>query len=200
MNPFEIGLKKYFSDEQLSKIRAQKIGIAGAGGLGSNSAHVLVRCGFKNFEILDSDIIDASNLNRQLFFSDEVGLPKAETLKKRLLSINQDLNITIHHVRWTKENGDQFFHSCDFIMECFDRAENKHALVNFYHDKTQFLISGNGVAGIGLEHKLTIKKHGNIYIIGDGTSNVLDGTPPLAPSVIGCSAKMAEIVLELTLA
>ena len=78
-HPFEQGLLKYLKPEQLALIQSRKIGIGGAGGLGSNCAMMLVRTGFKHLEIIDQDLIDPSNLNRQQYFADEVGF----TLKSR---------------------------------------------------------------------------------------------------------------------
>lgn len=82
MNIFEQGLLKYLKPEQLGLIQSKKVGIGGAGGLGSNCAMILVRSGFKNLEIIDHDIIYPSNLNRQQYYSAEVGLPKVQQLKK----------------------------------------------------------------------------------------------------------------------
>jgi sulfur carrier protein ThiS adenylyltransferase len=100
MNTFEQGLLKYLKPEQLAVIQSKKIGIGGAGGLGSNCAMMLVRSGFKHLEIIDQDLIDASNLNRQQYFTDEIGLPKVTITKKRLLDINRDAQILIHQTRW----------------------------------------------------------------------------------------------------
>ena len=68
MNIFEQGLLKYLKPEQLALIQSKKIGIGGAGGLGSNCAMMLVRSGFKNLEIIDQDVIDASNLKPPAIF------------------------------------------------------------------------------------------------------------------------------------
>src|SRR5271156_4881880 len=100
MNLFEQGLLRYLKSEQLAAIQSKKIGIGGAGGLGSNCAMMLVRTGFKHLEIIDQDVIDPSNLNRQQFFSNEVGLSKVEVTKKRLLDINPDADIKIHQLQW----------------------------------------------------------------------------------------------------
>ena len=109
MNVFEQGLLKFLKPEQLSLIQTQKVGIGGAGGLGSNCAMILVRSGFKNLEIIDQDVIDASNLNRQQYFSAEIGLPKVDRLKKRLLDINSDANILTHQLKWQEDNAANFF-------------------------------------------------------------------------------------------
>jgi len=92
-NKFECGLLKYFNKDDLNKIRSVKIGIAGEGGLGSNCAMNLVRCGFDNFIIMDFDKIDASNLNRQFYFAEQIGMLKTEALKQNLKRINPDVKI-----------------------------------------------------------------------------------------------------------
>ena len=132
MNIFEQGLLKYLKGEQLAAIQSKKIGIGGAGGLGSNCAMVLVRSGFKNLEIIDRDLIDASNLNRQQYYTAEIGLLKVAVLKKRLLDINPDANILIHQTKWHEGNAENFFRGFDFIVEAFDGTDWKYRFVQYY--------------------------------------------------------------------
>jgi len=73
------------SYEKLSKAT---VGIAGAGGLGSNVAHLLARVGVGRLIIDDPDRIELSNLGRQLYFIDQVGKPKVLALKESLRNIN----------------------------------------------------------------------------------------------------------------
>ncbi len=101
MNDFEIGLRKYFKEEELARIREVRVGIAGAGGLGSNCAVNLVRCGFSKFVIADYDIVEDSNLNRQFFFNDQIGKSKVEMLKANLLRINPSCRDSLCVVRLT---------------------------------------------------------------------------------------------------
>jgi sulfur carrier protein ThiS adenylyltransferase len=199
MNIFEQGLLKYLTPEQLALIQSKKVGIGGAGGLGSNCAMVLVRSGFKDLEIIDQDIIDASNLNRQQYFSAEVGLPKADQLKKRLLDINPDANILIHQTKWHEGNAQNFFKGSDFIVEAFDAADFKHRFVQYYAPRVKVIVSGVGMAGLNQKKPMTVKKMGNIYICGDRSTDSAQGHPPMAPRVTQCAAMMAEIILDLTL-
>lgn len=198
-NTFEQGLLRYLSNDQLSTIQSKSVGIGGAGGLGSNVAMILVRSGFKNLEILDQDVIDASNLNRQQYFYDEIGLPKVEVTKKRLLDINPDAKITIHQTKWTEDNASQFFKGANFIVEAFDVQDFKFRFAEFYRTRFAFVISGIGMAGLFEKKPMTVKKIGNLYICGDRTTNSHDGHPPMAPRVTQCAAMMAEVVLDLTL-
>ena len=199
LNFFEQGLQRYLSKAQLNKIQQKKIGIGGAGGLGSNIAMILTRCGFKHFMIIDQDQIDSSNLNRQQFFIQDIGLNKVATLKKRLLQINPDAHITTFHTTWTVSQGKKYFKTYDFIIEAFDSAQNKHQFVEYYQGKAPHLISGNGMAGLIEKKPIKIKKMDNIYLVGDFSTDTQQGHPPLAPRVTLCAAIMAEIVLDLTL-
>ena len=141
MNPFEEGLLRYLSKEQLQEIQSQKIGIRGAGGLGSNIAIILVRSGFRYLEIIYSDEVEASNLNRQQYFLDEIGKSKVETLRNLLLKINPDLNIKTKNIKWSQENAEKFFQGCNFIIEAFDDAQNK----NLVHSILQNLKSPKSI-------------------------------------------------------
>ncbi|MEW5895322.1 MAG: sulfur carrier protein ThiS adenylyltransferase ThiF [Candidatus Omnitrophota bacterium] len=200
MNYLESGLNAYFSESQLQKIRACRIGVAGAGGLGSNIAMLLVRCGFVHFYILDFDLVEEKNLNRQFFFPSDVGKPKVEALSGHLLQINPGLKIRVQTVPWPEAsrafNPDPFF-SCDILFEAFDRPETKAHFVDHYCDKVPYLISGNGMAGIA-GPEITSRRHANVFFVGDATSEA-EKLPPLAPRVMICAAKMADIALRLVL-
>lgn len=199
MNILEEGLLKYLKPEQLSMIQSKKIGMGGAGGLGSNCAMMLVRSGFRNLEIIDQDIIDPSNLNRQQFYAAEIGLPKVDTLKKRLLDINPDANIIIHQAKWHEGNADNFFKGFDYIVEAFDVADWKYRFVQYYSPRFAVIVSGVGMAGLFEKKPMTVKKMGNVYICGDRATDSAQGHPPMAPRVTQCAAMMAEIILDLSL-
>lgn len=199
LNQFEQGLLKYLSEEQLKKIQSVRIGIGGAGGLGSNCAMMLVRTGFKHIRLIDQDVIDESNLNRQQYFLDEVGMDKVMVMRKRLLAVNPELDISAYKVKWTPETGQEHFNDCRFIIEAFDHADWKYKFAEFYSDRAEAVISGVGMAGLLEKKPIEVKRIGNIYIVGDRCTDSALGHPPMAPRVTMCAAKMAEIVLDLTL-
>lgn len=198
-NAFIEGLKRYLSDEDLTTIQSTAIGIGGAGGLGSNVAMMLVRSGFEKLEIIDQDMIDASNLNRQQYFLNEIGQSKVETLAKRLQAINPRVQIKTHHQTWTEDMAGPLFHDCNIVVEAFDQADWKFRFMEYYREHKQWVVSGNGMAGLRTKSPLQQKKIGNVFIIGDGTTDTAAGHPPMAPRVTACAAMMAEMVLDLTL-
>ena len=107
------GLERYLDEEARIRLAAVHVGIAGAGGLGSNCAMLLVRSGIKRLTIVDFDHIEPSNLNRQFFFPDDVGRPKVAALGENLLRISPDLDLTLINERLTAENLSAVFKTAE---------------------------------------------------------------------------------------
>jgi len=105
------------------------VGIAGAGGLGSNVAHLLARAGVGRLIIDDPDRIELSNLGRQLYFIDQVGKPKVEVLKESLKNINPFIKIEIYKVKLDESNISTVFIGVDLLIEALDSREGKRRLV-----------------------------------------------------------------------
>jgi sulfur carrier protein ThiS adenylyltransferase len=168
------------------KLSRSVVAVAGCGGIGSNAAVSLVRAGIGELIIADMDIIEASNLNRQYYFTDEIGLKKVFTLKSRLNSINPDCRITAYNVELVREDVKKLFGAADILIEAFDNAESKQWLIeewaSLFPDKP--VISANGLSGYGNFESIKIRRSGNIYFCGDGTSELADGL---------CSARVAII-------
>jgi sulfur carrier protein ThiS adenylyltransferase len=196
---FKEALTRYLTHDQLKAIQATRIGIAGAGGLGSNAAMILARTGFRLFEILDKDVVEASNLNRQDFTIADIGRPKVEALRERILAVNPSAFVVIHHAEWTRVNADAFFTGIPLLVEAFDKAGMKRDFTEWASTHAQHVISGNGMAGLSGGDPTAVRALGNIYMVGDATTSIHDGHPPLAPRVIQCAARMAEVALKLTL-
>ena len=116
MNLFERGLACHIGKEALELLQSVRIGIAGAGGLGSNCAANLVRSGFKQLVIVDFDIVEYSNLNRQFFFCSQAGKPKVEMLRENLIAINPDLDLSIHSRKIDPGNMNDFFSGCHAVV------------------------------------------------------------------------------------
>lgn len=74
-----------------------RVGIAGAGGLGSNCAIALARSGVGTLVLSDFDIVEMPNLNRQYYFADQIGQLKTIALKENITRINPDVFVIVHH-------------------------------------------------------------------------------------------------------
>lgn len=175
----------------------KKIGIAGAGGLGSNCAFNLARSGFNNFKICDFDVVEKSNLNRQFYFYNQIGTPKVYAIMQNLKAIRNDINIQPINIFIDKFNIHKLFDDCDVIIEAFDRVEYKKLIIDEYADSDKLIVSASGIAGWGNFDKIKIKKLGkDFYIVGDFETEVTSEFPVISPKVNIIAAIQADIVLN----
>ncbi len=193
---FRLNLIKKLGTNDLKKIERVRVGIAGAGGLGSNCAASLARTGFKKLTIADFDFVEPSNLDRQFYFKDQVGKKKVDALKINLLRINPRLNLKMIHKKIGFENAGILFKDCDIVVECFDRAEYKSMFIRELLGSGKFIVSASGLGGIGLSDQIKIHRvKKNLVIIGDLKSDICT-LPALSPRVNVAAAKQADVVLE----
>ncbi len=180
------------------KIKGATVGIAGLGGLGSAIAVALARIGVGRLILADFDIVEPSNLNRQQYFIDQLGLTKAEALEANLKRINPYVTYEAYCVRITPENLDNLFGEVDVMVEAFDRADQKAMLLQ--HFKGAPLVAASGLAGYGSGETIGVRKMGSrIYIVGDLETGAAPGCGLMAPRV-GIAAHMqANLVLRLLL-
>jgi len=187
-------------DPALLKVwQASTVGIAGCGGLGSNIAVSLCRAGVGRLILADFDSITTPNLNRQQFFLSQVGQFKVEALRDNLAAIHPFCQVEIHTVRITPANLPAIFGSCNILMEAFDGAEQKQMLIEtwqeLYPDKP--LIGASGLAGYGRNDLIHTLKLDNVYLCGDGASELQPGVSPVAPRVGIVANLQANLCLEL---
>jgi sulfur carrier protein ThiS adenylyltransferase len=200
VNPLETALVQQWGEARLSRLQKVRVGLAGAGGLGSNCAANLVRSGFKQLVLVDFDEVEASNLNRQFFFTDQVGMAKVAALRSNLLRINPDLEVILAPERLTEENLERFFGECQVVVEALDRPESKRMLVEHFWSSSKLLVSASGLAGWGHSDALVTRKYGNnLYVVGDQDAEVTPGRLPWAPRVSIAAAKQADIILNWVL-
>lgn len=119
-----------FNLEGQKKLKAAKVLVIGSGGLGSPVLFYLAAAGVGHLGIVDFDVVDESNLQRQILFTvDDVGKSKAETAKDRLLSLNPHIKITVHNTRFTKENALEIIEQYDIVADGTDNFPTRY-LVN----------------------------------------------------------------------
>jgi sulfur carrier protein ThiS adenylyltransferase len=177
-----------------------RVGIAGAGGLGSNCAVALARTGVGTLVICDHDVIDATNLNRQYYFIRQIGLSKTEALRDNLAEINPEVIVIAHNKELNSNNIPDIFSGCDVIVEAFDRKEMKEILAETVQKKMPGipLVLGSGLAGWGNTSSLKCRKiDETLYVCGDEETEVSDEMPPLAPRVGVVANMQADTVIEI---
>jgi sulfur carrier protein ThiS adenylyltransferase len=180
------------------KIKGATVGIAGLGGLGSAVAVALARIGVGRLILADFDVVEPSNLNRQQYFIDQLGLTKAEALEANLKRINPYVQYDAHCVRVVPENIPSLFGEVDVLVEAFDRADQKAMLLQSFHGAP--IVAASGLAGYGPGETIGVRKMGDrIHIVGDLETGAAPGCGLMAPRV-GIAAHMqANIVLRLLL-
>lgn len=181
----------------LSKFR---VGIAGAGGLGSNCAVALARSGVGTLVIADYDIIEAPNLNRQYYFTDQIGQMKTIALKENISRINPDVFVITHQKRLDRFNIPEIFSGCNVIVEAFDSSDMKEMLIETVQTMMQGipLIVGSGMGGWGNSELIRYRKiDDTLYVCGDESTEVSENVPPMAPRVGMVANMQANVVIEL---
>ena len=186
--------------ELQAKFTGSTAAICGLGGLGSNIAVSLARAGVGRLILIDFDQVDISNLHRQQYMADQIGLYKTEALTENLKRIAPYVEIISHTTRITEENFREFLQDADIICEAFDDAEAKAMLVNGVLEKlhTKYLIAASGMAGLGSANSIKTRRvMERFYLCGDGVSDVGDDIGLVAPRVMLCAAHQAQMVLRI---
>lgn len=191
------GLARHFRPDQLEKLARARVGIAGAGGLGSNLAVMLCRCGIGSLILVDHDKVEPSNLNRQHFLPGQIGMPKVEALADNLLALNPDLELDARYMRLDAANIDSCLRECGLWAEALDRAEDKTLLVENALLAGCHIVSASGLCGYG-GPPLQKRRMGNLVLVGDFATSC-EIAPPLAPRVTQAAALMADAILEFIL-
>jgi sulfur carrier protein ThiS adenylyltransferase len=188
------------SQEIRNHLAGFRVGIAGAGGLGSNCAIALARSGVGTLVISDFDVIEPANLNRQYFFISQVGMLKTVALKENIARINPDIVVIAHTEKLDKLNIPQIFAGCDVIVEAFDRDEMKEMLAETVQTKMPGtpLVMGSGLAGWGKSEDIKFRKiDETLYICGDESTTAGEEMPPMAPRVGIVANMQANTVVEI---
>ncbi len=182
-------------------LSVKTVGIAGAGGLGSNVAAALVRSGIGKLVIADSDTVSLTNLNRQFYFSAQTGMKKCIALKENLLAISDRTRIEVHDCRVTPQNAATLFSGCDVVVEAFDSAEEKSWFAEYMTGRFPHipLVMGSGLAGWGAFERLIIQQSDNLYVCGDQESEAFPHSVLMAPRVIMVAMMQADTVLGILL-
>lgn len=184
------------------KIKGGTIGIAGCGGLGSAVAVALARIGVGRLLLADFDLVEPSNLNRQQFFVDQIGLAKVDALKANLARVNPFVKVATYHGRLDRANIPQVFAVADLLIEAFDGADQKALLVESWRQNfpDKALITASGLAGFGPANTITTRRVGhNFWMVGDGESSAGPGQGLMAPRVGIAAHHQANAALRLLL-
>ena len=131
MNEQFIRTRMLLGDEAMERLHSAHVAVFGLGGVGGYTVEALARAGIGQLDLIDSDTVSLSNLNRQILATrSTVGMDKTEAARLRVLDINPDCVVRVHNVFYTPETANLFdFSEYDYIVDAIDTVTGKLALV-----------------------------------------------------------------------
>lgn len=183
-------------------LRRARVAIIGCGGLGSNVAAMLVRSGVGELTLIDFDRVEEDNLNRQMFFRDDIGRLKSEALADLLRRIDISVRLKVVVERVTACSLVALVQDADVIVEAVDTAEDKAMIVNTCTVELPDipLVTVSGLAGSDSANQIVTERIGDsVYLVGDLESDVRSGLPLYASRVMVAAAHEAHVVIRVLL-
>ena len=176
------------------------VAVCGLGGLGSNIAIALARAGVGRLILIDFDRVDITNLHRQQYKAEQIGMYKTVALAENLKEIAPYISLEIHTERITEDNAVTLLQDADIICEAFDDAECKAMLTNtvLTEMRDKYLVAASGMAGLYDANRIKTRKvTSKFYLCGDEKSDVADGIGLVSSRVMICAAHQAHTVLRI---
>lgn len=183
-------------------VKRARVGVAGLGGLGSPVAIALARIGVGTLVLADFDVVEPSNLNRQQYFIDQLGMAKVDALADTLRRAHPYSTLECHRVRLTPDNVPQVFAGCEVVVEAFDRADQKAMLVETALRRLPdaWVVSASGLAGYGPATAIGCHRVGErLVVVGDLEAEARPGEGLMAPRVGVAAHIQATAVLRILL-
>lgn len=199
---FEKALEERQTAEIRSRLKEGRVAIAGLGGLGSNIALMLARTGIRKMLLADFDHVDISNLNRQAYTMDQIGIAKTKAMEQLIRQVNPWIELEFFQGKVTRNNAAEIFGEYPIVCEAFDRAEEKAMLVHAVLEEMpkSVVISGSGMAGSYSSNLVQTRKvMDRFYLCGDETHEVSEEESLTAARVAVCAGHEANMAVRLIL-
>lgn len=184
------------------KVKSAVVGIAGLGGLGSNVAAALARVGVGTLVLADYDVVEPSNLNRQCYFVEHIGMRKTAATAENLQRINPYITVRTRDVLLDETNIPVVFDGVSVLVEAVDSAQTKAVIAESFHAACPGipLVMASGMAGHAPANAIRTRRVGhNTFVAGDMELEAREGQGLMAPRVLVAAAHQANAVLQLLL-
>jgi len=183
------------------KVQGACVGIAGIGGLGSNAAVALARAGVGHLVLVDFDVVEEDNLDRQYYFHDQIGKLKSDALTETLHRINPSLDCITHQVKLERGSMEIPFKDVDVVLEGLDNAETKATFIEEILLKLpgKPLVAASGVAGYGKPDRISTLQMGNFYLCYDEKAKSSEEDVLIASHVALMANWEADLALRIIL-
>ncbi len=165
-------------EEVNQALAGRTVGIIGLGGLGSHVAYMMAKSGVARIIAADFDKVSATNLARQYYMIDQVGLPKTMALEYMLRFLLPDLEFTSHEEKVTAENVVGIFGEADLMFECVDDADTKAMLFEVARTSMSRVpwVFASGMGGAHSASEMKVRQvAANIAVVGDETHPDTEG-------------------------
>lgn len=123
--------ERLLGSENMERLAGARVAVFGIGGVGGHVVEALARSGVGALDLIDADVVEASNLNRQLVaLESTLGRPKVEVARERVLDIHPDCAVTTHQLFYLPETASRFdFTEYDYVVDAIDTVSGKLMLV-----------------------------------------------------------------------
>lgn len=179
---------------------ASTVAICGLGGLGSNIAVALARAGIGRLILIDFDKLDISNLHRQQYKAEQIGMYKTDALTENLKEIAPYLEVESFTEKMTEHNFQSMLRQANIICEAFDDPQAKAMVTNCVLESMpeKYLVAASGMAGLGSANSIRTRKiTKHFFLCGDGVSDIADSIGLVSSRVMLCAAHQAHMVLRI---
>lgn len=121
--------------EECAELATKRIAVVGCGGLGGLVIEALARIGVGYLRVIDGDVFEASNLNRQLLCTEaDLGRAKATVAAERVAAVNSDVETEVMVAYLTEDNAAQLLAGADCVVDCLDNLEARFWMAHASHD------------------------------------------------------------------
>ncbi|MDR2508532.1 MAG: sulfur carrier protein ThiS adenylyltransferase ThiF [Candidatus Ancillula sp.] len=184
------------------KVKHSSVAVCGLGGLGSNIAIALARIGVGKLKLIDFDVVEPSNLNRQQYFISHLGMLKTDALKALIGEINPYIEVETVEAKITRDNAVSLLGDVDIICEAFDNPMAKAELATSFRTEDafaqKFYVGASGLAGFDSANSIqTGEAAPRMYIAGDLKTAAEPGRGLMAPRVLVAAGHQANMILRL---
>jgi sulfur carrier protein ThiS adenylyltransferase len=183
------------------RLSQSAVGIAGCGGVGSNVAVALARVGVGRLVLVDHDVVEPSNLNRQHFYLEDIGRPKPEALSAWIARVNPRVRVAAIRRRIRGSDVQDLFSVCDVVVEAFDTVEDKTMIIDAFGAEEmqgRVLVCASGLSGIDSANRIRARRMAeNVYVCGDLESDPAEERGVMAPRVMVAAGQQANTVVRV---
>ena len=152
-------------DEGVEKLQRSCVMVVGCGAVGSYAIEALARAGLGHLKLVDFDVVEVSNINRQLFaLNSTIGEKKVQVAKERIYDISPDIKVETFDVFLNEQNADDLISDVDFIVDAIDSRDSKIALYQTCQKKGIPFVSSMGAARRMDTSKILIDKMKNTTV------------------------------------